>query len=247
MSDEPKEKSVALGPYTELAEAYAAAAGTKPHNAYYERPAMLALLPDLKGKKVLDAGCGPGVYAEIMLDRGAEVTGVDVTPKMIELARKRVGDRADFRVADFGQPMPFFKNESFDVVIASLSIHYVQDLMPVFSEFFRLLRRPGVLVFSEGHPMFEFGYFKSENYFATELIGCDWYGFNREKVYVQTYRRPFQATVNPLIEAGFILDRVVEPLPTEDFKKADPEDYAKLMRAPAFICFRARKDNRGSR
>jgi hypothetical protein len=48
--------------YDELAEAYAARVETKPHNAYYERPATLSLLPDVKGKRVLDAGCGPGVY-----------------------------------------------------------------------------------------------------------------------------------------------------------------------------------------
>lgn len=50
--------------YDALAEAYAARADTKPHNAYYERPATLSLLPDVVGKRVLDAGCGPGIYTE---------------------------------------------------------------------------------------------------------------------------------------------------------------------------------------
>ena len=53
-----------------LADDYARLIDTKPHNAYYERPATLALLPDVNGMHVLDAGCGPGIYAEELLKRG---------------------------------------------------------------------------------------------------------------------------------------------------------------------------------
>lgn len=61
---------IALEAYETLADAYAEAIDTKPHNAYYERPATLSLLPEVAGKRVLDAGCGPGAYAEWLLDRG---------------------------------------------------------------------------------------------------------------------------------------------------------------------------------
>jgi len=55
---------IALEAYAQLADAYAAMVDTKAHNAYYERPAMLGLMPDVKGKRALDAGCGSGRYAE---------------------------------------------------------------------------------------------------------------------------------------------------------------------------------------
>ena len=47
--------------------------------------------------------------------------------------------------------------------------------------------------------------------------------------------------INPLLAAGFILDKLLEPLPTAEFKQADPEDYEKLLRNPGFMCLRALK------
>lgn len=89
------EDPIALEAYERPAEAYADRVETKPHNAGYERPATLSLLPPVEGKSVLDAGCGPGVYAEWLADRGAEVAAVDVSPTMIRLARRRLGGRYD--------------------------------------------------------------------------------------------------------------------------------------------------------
>jgi len=87
-------RPIALEAYEALAEAYAAVVDTKPHNAYYERPATLSLLPDDTGMRVLDAGCGPGVYSEWLADRGAKVVALDVSPRMAEIARQRLGSRA---------------------------------------------------------------------------------------------------------------------------------------------------------
>jgi SAM-dependent methyltransferase len=62
-ADQPLEP-IAFEAYETLAEPFVARVDTKPQNAYYEGPATLALLPDVRGKRVLDAGCGPGAYAE---------------------------------------------------------------------------------------------------------------------------------------------------------------------------------------
>jgi SAM-dependent methyltransferase len=240
-----KRKPIALKAYEKLAERYAAMIDTKPHNAYYERPATLTLLPSVRGKRVLDAGCGPGVYAQILLKRGAGVVGVDISPKMLRLARERVGDKVDFHQADLTKPMKFLKDSSFDIVISSLAIPYIRDLARLFKDFYRVLKSPGVMVFSEGHPFGDYLFFrkrrKAKNYFKTELVGCTWHGFGLP-VYVPGYRRPLNALLNPLIEAGFVLDRIVEPLPTSKFKKADRKHYEELMRMPGFICIRARKE-----
>ena len=55
--------------YTALADASAARIDTKAHNAFYERPATLAMLPEVAGRNILDPGCGPGVYTEWLLGR----------------------------------------------------------------------------------------------------------------------------------------------------------------------------------
>ncbi len=57
----------------------------KPHNAYYDRPNTLKLIPNVKGKSMLDAACRPGKYAEILLAQGVMVTGFDISPKMVKL------------------------------------------------------------------------------------------------------------------------------------------------------------------
>lgn len=241
-----KQKPIALAAYEKLAERYSAMVETKPHNAYYERPATLSLLPSVRGKRVLDAGCGPGVYAKILVRRGAKVVGVDISPKMLRLARERVGDKVKFHLADLTKPLKFLKDNSFDIVISSLVVPYIFDLRPLFKEFGRVLRRPGVLIFSDGHPLGDYLLFKekgkAKDYFKTEIVGLTWHGFGRPGVFVPGYRRPLSALLNPLIEAGFKIDRVVEPLPTRKFKKADPRNYRKLMRMPGFICVRARTD-----
>lgn len=235
------EKPIAFDAYETLAEAYAAVVDTKPHNAFYERPATLSLLPEVGGKRVLDAGCGPGVYSEWLLEHGAEVCAVDASPKMVELARRRLGAAADVRQADLGKPLDFLESASFAVVLSPLVLDYVEDWRGTFAEFHRILRPSGHFVFSITHPLFDYLYFKSDNYFATELVCCEWRGFAPVRVQMQSYRRPMAAVVNTLVETGFSLERMVEPQPTDEFKAADPKHYAELSRQPAFLCIRARK------
>jgi SAM-dependent methyltransferase len=158
---------------------------------------------------------------------------------MVALARHRLGSRADILEADITQPLRF-ADETFDLVICPLVLGYVRDLRPVYQEFFRVLRRPGYFVFSAGHPFFDFFYYKSEHYFDTEQVGSVWMGFGKP-VFIPGIRRPLGAIVNPLLDVGFVLERILEPLPTDEFKAADPEGYEKLQRFPGFICFRARK------
>jgi SAM-dependent methyltransferase len=237
---ESDDRPIAYEAYEELAEAYDARIATKPHNAYYDRPAVLSLLPDVQGLRVLDAGCGPGAYAEILAERGAQVVAVDASPKMISMAKKRLGDRAQVFVADISKPVPGLEDASFDLVVSPLVLNYMDDLAPVYQQFYRLLKMEGHLVASLGHPFFDFIYYKSDNYFATEKVGAVWKGFGKP-VYVPAYRHSLSAILNPLLETGFTLERILEPLPTEEFKKADPEEYEKLMRYPSFIYLRARK------
>ena len=229
--------------YQKLADSYAARAPTKPHNAYYERPATLSLLGNVGGKRVLDAGCGPGIYAEELVGRGAEVVGFDASERMVELARERLRGRAEISHAILEEPLAWLVDGSFDLVVSTLAMDYVEDWQNPLAEFYRVLKPAGKLVFSVEHPIFKFVeqvYEGDGSYFETVLGGMEWTGFE-ERVYVPSYRRPLGAMVDAILGAGFIFGGMLEPRPDERFRAADPEEYERLCRIPGFLCFVGRK------
>jgi SAM-dependent methyltransferase len=231
---------LALEAYERLADDFAALVETKAHNAYYERPATLSLLPDVAGRRVLDAGCGPGVYAEWLLAHGADVVCLDVSPRMVAITKERLGGRATVLRADLDRSLDFLDDASFDVVLAALVVDYVRDWRSLFKEFHRLLGPGGAFVFSLEHPFSDFLARRMTDYFETEVVECTWRGF-RNPVPVRSLRRPLGELVASLVESGFTIDRFLEPLPTDEFKTADPEEYDKLMHRPGFLCVRVTK------
>ena len=93
--------------YDRLAAVWSATTDEGPYNGLLERPALRSLIPGrLAGAAVLDAGCGSGAQAQWLLDQGAEVTGVDVSPRMVEEAERRCAGRGRFLVADLAEPLP---------------------------------------------------------------------------------------------------------------------------------------------
>jgi SAM-dependent methyltransferase len=164
---------------------------------------------------------------------------------MVELARLRLGSNASILLADLGRSLDFLPPASFDLVLSALTLDYVRDWAALFREFFRVLRAGGHLVFSVGHPSDEFyDHHPQGNYFDVEQVDYEWRGFG-PVVRVPYYRRPLGAMVDALVDADFILERLLEPRPVPQFREQDPVDYEKLMRRPGFLCFRARKDSLG--
>ena len=177
---------------------------------------------------------------EWFLGQGADVVGVDVSANMLKLARQRVGEAAVLHVADLERPMTFLADSSFDVILSSGTLGYVRDWLALFREFFRVLRPGGCVVFSVGHPCSEHTLNETDDYFSTELREYTWRGF-AAPIVVPCYRRPFSHMIDSMIRAGFDVERVVEPVPTEEFAEVNPEEYAQLMRRPRVLCIRARK------
>jgi SAM-dependent methyltransferase len=231
--------------YDQVADAFAARVDTKAHNAHYERPATQSLLPAVAGQRVLDAGCGPGVYCEWLAARGAKVVGIDSSPKMVSLAQRRLGGRAEIRRADLGQPLTDLESATFDGVLSALVLDYVRDWGLALGEFRRVLRGGGWLVFSVEHPFFQFAEHPSNgDYFATEAVDRRWnWPELKEPVNMPQFRRPLGAMTGALLEAGFDLERILEPQPQPEFRLLEPDEYARLMRRPLFICFQAKARN----
>jgi SAM-dependent methyltransferase len=226
--------------YDELAEHYDSRVETKPHNAYYDRPAVQSLVPDVSGKHILDAGCGPGVYTKWLLDRGAKVTGIDASRKMIEFARRRTARKATFIHANLEEPLTFLSDGVFDGVLSPLTVAYIKDHDALFSEFNRALRPGGWFIFSTEHPFFAYDYYNLDNYFDTTRVQCDWYGFGKV-VTMPAYYHSLGALTDALTNNGFLIEKILEPKPTDQFRERDPEGYENLMRCPLFICIKARK------
>jgi ubiquinone/menaquinone biosynthesis C-methylase UbiE len=236
MPDEP----IALDAYEQLADPYAARVDTKAHNAYYELPAMLELLPDVRGQQALDAACGPGRYSEWLTAHGADVTSFDVSPRMLTNARQRLGSDARLIQHDLNQPLTFLDDASMDLVVCALALDYVRDWPAVLNEFSRALRQRGALVFSIEHPISDYSLWRARDYFRVERVEYTWRGFG-EPVVVPSFRRPLMDVFNALSGAGFCVDRVLEPRPQEEFQEQDPEEYQLLMKRPGFLCLRAWK------
>src|SRR5215210_480226 len=125
--------------YEGIASKYAETVDTQPWNAYYERPAVISLLPSLMNARVLDAGCGSGWYAEYLLGRGAAVTAFDLNSEFVALTRARVGERARVLRADLSAPLDFAGDGEFDVVACPLVMHYLKDWRAALGEFHRVL------------------------------------------------------------------------------------------------------------
>jgi SAM-dependent methyltransferase len=224
--------------YEQMAERYNDLIDHKPHNAYYDRPNTLNLLSEVNDKYVLDAACGPGKYAEILISRGAHVTGFDISPRMINLARERNKNNGKFFVHDLTQPLAMINDQAYDIVLCALAMHYVEDWNDTIREFHRVLKPAGELVISIEHPFFEFTFFKSKKYFETELVKCTWKDFGKPTD-VYSYRRPLESCILPLTNNGFYLDKLIEPKPVEEFKEYDAKHFRELNEFPAFLCLKA--------
>lgn len=222
--------------YRAIAAQYAEMVDEQPMNAYYERPATLSLLPPLAGTAVLDAACGPGWYTEYLLGQGAHVTAFDIIPHFVELTKMRVGDEATVVQADLSQPLRFAATAAFDLVICPLALHYLRDWSTPLREFHRVLKPHGRLVFSTHHPFKDWQSFETDNYFRQDLLDDVW-----EIGPVQFYRRPLTAMSKALHSAGFVIDYLLEPQPTADFRRANPKRHEHLLKNPWFLHIRATK------
>ena len=127
--------------------------------ALIEGPAILEACGDVAGLRVLDVGCGTGRHSLPLIQAGASVVGLDFSPEMLTVARRRAQShldatgsaRAEFHQHALREPFPF-ADQSFDLVIMGLVVEHVADLAAVMREAFRVLKYGGRCLVSALHP-----------------------------------------------------------------------------------------------
>lgn len=127
------------------------AARVRRWRSFYNRPAIVDLAGDVSGRRILDAGCGSGPILADLRAGGADITGIDASAGMLEQARLRLGTEPDLLVADLADRLPF-DDDTFDDIVASQVLHYLEDWTPTLAEFRRVLKPGGRLIVSEEHP-----------------------------------------------------------------------------------------------
>ena len=214
-----------------------------------EWPALRALMPPLEGTRVLDLGCGFGWHCRYARGAGAaSVLGIDLSEKMLARARATTDDAAiEYRrmaIEDIG-----FAPDSFDLVLSSLAFHYVENLEPVVAKIWQCLRPGGTFLFSAEHPVFTASAAQDWHRDATGAV-LHWPvdDYSREgrrrtswmAADVTKYHRTVATYVNTLLDAGFRISRLVEPVPSAQALAAHPE-WADEVRRPIFVILSAVK------
>lgn len=226
--------------YTRHASEYEQAIENNIYNAHFERPSLLSMLPDVAGCSVLDLGCGPGVYTDILLKRGAKVTAVDISREMVDRLAERFGARIRAYIQDLNMGLPQESDSCYELVLCPLAIHYVEELTPLFCEIGRVLTGDGRFIFSTHHPMVDIHSSPSGNYFTRELVTESWDTIGKP-VEVQFFRRSLTELFGSIIEAGLCISRFNEGRVDSRLKEKYPAAYERLAKQPQFMFIECKK------
>jgi SAM-dependent methyltransferase len=221
--------------YDSFAGEFESHAEVSPYNTLVDRPVTLRLVGDVAGRRVLDAACGPGLYLEELLARGADAVGCDAAPAMVELARARVGDRAEVHVQSLDEPITWVPDGSVDVVLCALAYHYLNDRPAFLAECRRVLRPDGAVVISTHHPADDWrrlGGSWFEEGPVTETWSTGWT--------ITAWRVPLTRLSEEFADAGFVIERLVEPRPDPAMAESHPAVFESVSTMPPFMMFKLR-------
>ena len=215
-------------------------------------PIILEVLGDIKGKQILDAGCGDGYLSRKLARRGASVTGVEISSKMLAFAaeeEKREPLAIEYHCASCSS-LPFLSSSSFDATVTNNVIQDMDDYHGAFTEFSRLLKPGGIYLHIMNHPCFmtpvwgwvkdDQGkklYRKVDHYFQRGPFLCPW-GPSSGMQPTVYWHRTLADIVNRLISCGFVIKRIMEPEAPECWKTEHPGrmDSARIPDFLILVC-----------
>lgn len=177
----------------------------------------LRLLGDLKGKKVLELGCGGAQSSIAFAKQGAIAIGVDFSAAQLAFARQLCEQeevRVELRQGDLAD-LAFLRADSIDLVFSAYALGYVEDLNRVFRQVHRVLKVGAPLVFSLTHPAYDMiddvaepALLVRRSYFDRSPIDFDWAGLT-----FTAYHHTFSEMYMGLVRASYRVDLVLEPEP----------------------------------
>ena len=235
---------------------------------YVNNPAFFDMLGDIRGLRVLDIGCGEGRNTRLFADRGAAVTGIDVSEAMIAAARdeeQREPRGIAYHVGS-GSDRGRFADGAFDAVLSTMVLMDMPDHAGCVREVARVLRAGGTFQFSITHPVCQTRLWRwvhddqgrrlgvvIGNYFSLQPSApeqdVDTWFFGGAPAEVKAAARPFHIPrffrtlseyVNTLVDAGLSVDRMAEPHASDEALAKCPSLYD-TRQVPYWIVFRCRK------
>ena len=243
--DYPKE---ARKNYNLMAESYHRTRTNKKTNGWFynewlEMPTTLKLLGNVRGKTILDMGCGTGLYTRILKRRGATVYGLDISEGMLAIARREVPG-VEF-VYGTAEKLPY-KNKSFDIVLAALMMEYFSCWDKVLEEVRRVLKPKGIFVFSTGNPVMNASVRimhrgkkirDVQHYFKEGLHVSPW-DVDGKEIPMKWHHKTYGTIVKNIVKHGFMILDYEDAKPLPQSKKYFPEHYAKCINKPIFCTWK---------
>ena len=194
---------------------------------------LLELLGEVSGRRVLDAACGDGYLARALADRGAVVTGIDLGPRLIELARRRdPAGRIDYRVADLSEPVSG-ESASFDAVASLLALNDVDDYRGFIAGMANLLKPGGRLVVAFNNPYGAVVRRHVADYFDTGARS-PYGGLWASGIRTYLRRRTMEEYLDAFVGAGLRLTKLAD-VPEHGFVAEEGTILADGGRFPRFV------------
>jgi SAM-dependent methyltransferase len=208
-------------------------------------PAFLEMLPEVRGLSGLDVGCGEGYNTRLVSERGARMTGIDISENFVRHAKEEESrEPGGIRYARASAVELPFENASFDFATAFMSLMDISETGRVLTEVFRVLRPGAFFQFSITHPCFDTphrknlrdetgrtyaievgGYFHGSEGEVKEWLFSGAPSAVREELppfRVPVFMRTLSSWLNSLVEAGFVLERFGEPYPDDNAVRERP-------------------------
>ncbi|MEM5766826.1 MAG: class I SAM-dependent methyltransferase [Bacillota bacterium] len=208
-------------------------------NAAGEWHELKKLLPDFKGKRVLDIGCGFGWHCIYAIEQGASsVLGIDLSEKMLAVAREKT-TAPNVEYQRLAMEDIDFPPNTFDVVISSLAFHYTPNFKDICARISHCITPNGDFVFSVEHPVFtaygtqdwsydgecKRNHWPVDNYFYEGMRDALFLG-----EHVTKYHKTLTTYLNTLLQTGFAITGIVEPKPAEHLLNTVPGMKDELRR-----------------
>lgn len=231
--------------WNKMATAYEAfTSGKNSYRNTIEWPCIQSMLPDIKGKSVIDLGCGSGRYTFLLEEAGPrKLTGVDISDEMLRIAREKAekrGSRAKFIKGDLHDFVP---DDQYDVVFSSTMSHYIVDLFPLFANIYDMLTYKGICIISVMNPIYSAHYPLKKGgqdgaQPVTDSYIQPWYNGDEEleELLSYSYHHTFSDYINAIIHNGLTILEMQEPLPPESEK---PD--GSVLEIPSYLIIKLQK------